>query len=409
MIWSFNILEEDEKIYIEFDARVIGEPCSVDVNWVDVSGEAFCDWIVEDRDSATVKIEGMCMEKQVWNEKDGKWAEQTTVPQGEDVRFRITLYYYGDYKLYNIKIMDVLPDCLDYANNAIPEEPEISGDGKTLWWNLSEDYDLYDGDSLIVEFDATATEFNCEDPAVNWAYVVADECSGQELTDEDSATVIVICGLTADAGGPYAGEINQDITLTGSATGGSPPYIYEWDLDEDGEYDDAIGSEVDWQWETPGTKTVWLKVTDDNDDEDTAYALVEVILENDPPNKPSISGKKSDLVPNQKYYYELKAVDPDADQVYFYVEWGDGEVKDWFGPYDSAEIVTVNHSWSDPSTTFTIRVTAKDIYDAESQPATLTVSTPKYKQYNFPILERLGQHFKIIQKILNLLETLLNF
>jgi len=397
----------DEYLYIEFDARVIGMPCSIDINWVDVSADAFCDEIVEDRDSATVKIEGMCMEKEVWDKDIGAWMEETTVPQGEKVRFRILVYYYGDYKLYNIKIRDELPDCLDYADDATPEEPEISGDGKTLWWNLSESYELYDGDSLTIEFDAIASEFNCEDPAVNWAYIIADECSGQTLEWQDPATVYVICGLTADAGGPYSGEINEDIDVTGSASGGTPPYTYEWDMDGDGQYDDATGATASWQWSTPGTKTIWLKVTDDDGEDDTAYATVEVILDNSPPNKPTIAGPTSNLIINTKYSYDIAATDSDGDDIYFYVDWGDGDTENWIGPYDSGETVTVNHSWSSASTSFNIRVKAKDSYGAEGDWKTLTVQTPKTKKYTFPLLEKILEQFQILQRIFNFLERLI--
>jgi len=68
--------------------------------------------------------------------------------------------------------------------------------------------------------------------------------------------------LEADAGGPYYGYVGQPITLEGSATGGVPPYHFAWDLDNDGEYDDATGDTVTWTWSTAGTYTVGLQVTD---------------------------------------------------------------------------------------------------------------------------------------------------
>ena len=59
--------------------------------------------------------------------------------------------------------------------------------------------------------------------------------------------------LTCDAGGPYSGTEGGDITLTGTANGGQSPYTYEWDLDNDGDYDDATGASTSNAWATAGT------------------------------------------------------------------------------------------------------------------------------------------------------------
>jgi hypothetical protein len=68
--------------------------------------------------------------------------------------------------------------------------------------------------------------------------------------------------LTADGGGPYSGVVGEDITLTGSAGGGTPPYTYAWDLDNDGEYDDATGENPSYSWESAGSFVIGLQVTD---------------------------------------------------------------------------------------------------------------------------------------------------
>ena len=68
--------------------------------------------------------------------------------------------------------------------------------------------------------------------------------------------------LEAEAGGPYYGVINEPITFTGSATGGTPPYSYAWDLDNDGAYDDATGVTTSKAWSTADTYTIGLQVTD---------------------------------------------------------------------------------------------------------------------------------------------------
>ena len=85
--------------------------------------------------------------------------------------------------------------------------------------------------------------------------------------------------LTAEAGGPYSGTEEESITLAGSASGGTSPYTFAWDLDNDGEYDDTTGASPSYTWETAGTYTIGLQVTDDADDTATDTATVTIIAE----------------------------------------------------------------------------------------------------------------------------------
>ena len=82
----------------------------------------------------------------------------------------------------------------------------------------------------------------------------------------------------ANAGGPYSGDEGSPITL--DASGSSDPddniVLYEWDLDNDGEYDDAAGVTTDVVFDDNGTFTVGLRVTDDLGESDTNTAEVTV-------------------------------------------------------------------------------------------------------------------------------------
>jgi len=71
---------------------------------------------------------------------------------------------------------------------------------------------------------------------------------------------------TADAGGPYSGNIGENIMLNGTGSHDSDGTItsYAWDLDNDGSYDDATGSQPTHSWSIAGTHTIGLKVTDDD-------------------------------------------------------------------------------------------------------------------------------------------------
>jgi hypothetical protein len=68
--------------------------------------------------------------------------------------------------------------------------------------------------------------------------------AGAALLLAPAAQAGVPPGPTADAGGPYAVQIGDDITLDGSGSFGFSIDSYDWDLDFDGAFDDAAGVTV---------------------------------------------------------------------------------------------------------------------------------------------------------------------
>jgi len=72
-----------------------------------------------------------------------------------------------------------------------------------------------------------------------------------------------LCNPTADAGGSYTACSGDIVTLDGSGSTALAGTIvaWDWDLDNDGQYDDAFGQTVQHTWNTPGTYPVGLKVT----------------------------------------------------------------------------------------------------------------------------------------------------
>ena len=84
------------------------------------------------------------------------------------------------------------------------------------------------------------------------------------VTDTDTASVTVNnLPPVVDAGGPYVGYEGASIALSGSGSDpGGGAVTYAWDLDGDGAHDDAFTLNPTYTWETPGTYTVSLAVTD---------------------------------------------------------------------------------------------------------------------------------------------------
>lgn len=108
--------------------------------------------------------------------------------------------------------------------------------------------------------------------------------NGLHAAQTDNFDMPPECLPTADAGGPYSTDEGVDVTLDGSAsTAGSGASAgalasYAWDLDGDGQYDDATGvSPTFTDVGQDGSFTVGLEVTDEfgNTDEDTATVTVD--------------------------------------------------------------------------------------------------------------------------------------
>jgi len=104
----------------------------------------------------------------------------------------------------------------------------------------------------------------------------------------------------ADAGGPYT-YIDEGDSVTLDASGSSDPddniVLYEWDLDDDGEYDDATGVTTDVVFDDNGTFTVGLRVTDEfgESDTDTAEVTVDNVAPTATFNAPSDVDEGADI------------------------------------------------------------------------------------------------------------------
>jgi hypothetical protein len=98
--------------------------------------------------------------------------------------------------------------------------------------------------------------------------------------------------------------------------------------------------------------------------------------ENNPPNEPLIQGEiegKNGV----EYTYDFSTSDPDGDDVYYYIDWGDGTpVEEWIGPYTSGVVVHVKHTF-EAKGTYQIKAQAKDAAGALSPWGYLEVTMPK--------------------------------
>ena len=149
------------------------------------------------------------------------------------------------------------------------------------------------------------------------------------------------------------------------------------------------------------------KWTDDNDlpligeDIDVSFRLFGYIA--GPPNTPTIEGLASGKI-NEPHDYIFNTTDPNGDDVYYYIDWGDNTTSGWIGPYPSGDEQTQSHTWLVQGT-YTIRAKAKDIHGNESGWGTLSVTMPlSYEPPHFSffawLFERFPHAFPILRHLM---------
>jgi hypothetical protein len=96
----------------------------------------------------------------------------------------------------------------------------------------------------------------------------------------------------------------------------------------------------------------------------TLAELAQAVIPSQPPNKPIITGPKTGIE-GEELEFTFVTTDPEGEEVYYYIEWGDDNNSGWIGPYNSGEEVKVTHIW-DVEGYYSIKALAKDGYDVKS-------------------------------------------
>jgi outer membrane protein assembly factor BamB len=118
-------------------------------------------------------------------------------------------------------------------------------------------------------------------------------------------------------------------------------------------------------------------------------------LGSDAPFAPKIDGPTRGL-PGIEYDYSFKAISPIGNNVYYWIDWGDGDINGWLGPYKSGEKITLTHTWS-TFNKFTIKARAKDTDNRWGPWGELQVTMPRDKTTNNIILLRLLERLPLLQ------------
>lgn len=116
------------------------------------------------------------------------------------------------------------------------------------------------------------------------------------------------------------------------------------------------------------------------------------------PNPPIITGPVKGI-PDKEYEFIFKSYDPNNDDIYLWVDWGDGIDEGWLGPYESGAEIILNHTW-EAKGRYIIKAKSKDINGEESNWGTLSIYMPRAKFIDiiFRIFDRIRLHLINIVK-----------
>jgi hypothetical protein len=105
-----------------------------------------------------------------------------------------------------------------------------------------------------------------------------------------------------------------------------------------------------------------------------------------------------------EYEYSFNAIDPNELELYYYIQWGDGEIEEWIGPFDSNSEIKINHTWNKKGP-YIISVMVKNTDNIGSQWSTIEINMIKNKPIITPFLTFLENYpylFPILRQILGL-------
>lgn len=357
------------------------------VDGEDGSGDNFVDTVFAD--SATQSIQGAsapftgtyrpeeALSALAGKDAQGQWKLRVTDKFGTDS---------GSLNAWGIDLRTAVCDGSPIASFTADPDPVLPGQTLTLdasastdpngtiatyEWDLDDDGQYDDGTGQTL-----TTTFPTRGLYPVGLRVTDDQGDTGTISKDVSVTDPPVASFTATPASPLTAE---DTTLDGSASidpDGAPLTRYEWDLDGDGlfELDGGASPTTTAQWATPGTRTVRLRVTDQ--DGATDVHQIDVVVRNRPP-VPSFTHPTPAVVGSAATFNAGGSADPDGTISKY--EWDfDGN-----GTYeqDAGSSATVQHTFLAPGdVTVGLRVTDSN---GDSDTTTRTVSVTQVPVASF--------------------------
>ena len=194
----------------------------------------------------------------------------------------------------------------------------------------------------------------------------------------------------ADTGGPYGAYVEQEVSFNANKSIGYEGEIidYSWEFGDGGTGSGLITSHI---YNETGIYTLTLNITDIKNNKASATTKVWVQETNNGPDTPSIEGSSSGEV-WKEHDYKIYSVDPDGNELLYYIDWGEGKIEEWIGPFASGEEIIVSHTWFSLGN-YNVKVKVKDPFNYESDWGTLKVTMPRNRLLSFTFLHYIQDLF----------------
>jgi len=172
---------------------------------------------------------------------------------------------------------------------------------------------------------------------------------------------------------------------TSDPDGDEVRYGWDWDGDDvvdewTGFYPSDVSATARHNWTSAGTFYIRVKAEDAKGAQSgfsPALKVIIVSMDNEPPHQPQQPTGPTNGKVGHSYSYSSSTTDPDGDAVYYKVDWDDGTMSEWMGPYSSGHSFTISHIW-EVEGTYQMKVKAKDEQGVESVwSEALSISMPK--------------------------------
>ncbi|KYK23826.1 hypothetical protein AYK24_00925 [Thermoplasmatales archaeon SG8-52-4] len=122
---------------------------------------------------------------------------------------------------------------------------------------------------------------------------------------------------------------------------------------------------------------------------------------NNCPSKPNINGPTNGNK-DTEYDYTFSSTDLEGQKLFYYIDWGDGNIEQWLGPYNSGQTITISHTWTKTGT-YQVKAKALDENNGVSYWGKYEVTMPRNKEiqnsFYYEIFEWLIDFFPFIKYV----------
>jgi hypothetical protein len=281
------------------------------------------------------------------------------------------VYYYTLTEGSIIKCWDISdwPQVIEIQDNSInPPSNYCRGlwfDGEYFWTAEH----IEDALGYIYQFDDNGTVVN------QWLEPAFMGYAACIVSIENSAPI-----APETPSGPYSGVPGEEYTYSTSTIdpdGNQVYYIWDWGDGAStnwlGPYDSGVTTQASHVWNEEGRYELRVKAKDIYGEESDWSEPFEVLIENHPPESPTITGPSQGQV-GVEYNYTFVSTDIDNDTIRYLIDWGD-DTSTETKFYNSGAPAIKAHSWRKKGT-YIIKAKAIDENDGESDWATLEIRMP---------------------------------